>query len=168
MQYTSRRIPAFMALFILFSLGIAYYAEFYQGINPCPLCLLQRYLFIAAGVIALIAWIHGPARASRFIYAVLLWLVSLTGAALAGRQIYLQMLPPSANEVCLPGLDYLLQTMHWIDVLRLVITGTPECGTVQWRMLGMSMAAWSMIVFIIILLLTLYWAVRRSEPKAPK
>ena len=168
MQYTSRKIPALVTLIIAFCLGVAYFAEFYQGINPCPLCLLQRYLFMLVGVFALLAWVQGPGRIGRLVYAIFIWLGSLGGAALSARQIYLQMQPPGANEVCLPGLDYLLQTMHWVDVLRLVITGSPECGTIQWRLLGMSMADWSMIIFVIIVLLTIYWVVRKTSTESPK
>lgn len=151
------RIPWIVCILILLSLAIAYFAEFVQYVNPCPLCLLQRYTFIVLAMIFIFAAIHNPKTLGRIIYGCFMGLFSLTGIGLAARQVYLQLQPATVNQTCLPGFDYLLQTMHWTDVLRLVVTGSADCSSINWTMLGLSMAEWSLILFCVIFILTLVW-----------
>ena len=49
-------------------IGFALYLQHSLGLEPCPMCILQRYAFVAVGVIALAAAIQDPAplRSSNF------------------------------------------------------------------------------------------------------
>lgn len=152
-----RIYPIFSVLLIAISLSIAYYAEYVQHFMPCPLCLLQRYVFIFLGIIFIFAAIFNPKGVLHKVYGALISLVSLCGLALSIRQIYLQSLPPSSNIVCLPGMQYLFKTMSWFDALRTVLHGSQECGEVHWRMLGLSMAWWSAFLFVFLFIINIVW-----------
>ena len=53
-------------------LATAFYMEYVMGLEPCPLCWLQRYAFMAVGLIALAGAIHNPVAVGGRIYGVLL------------------------------------------------------------------------------------------------
>ena len=74
-------------------LGFGLYLQHVQNLEPCPLCIFQRYAFVVTGVIALLAAIHGPQRTGRVIYGALIILATGIGAVIAGRQTWLQQPP---------------------------------------------------------------------------
>jgi protein dithiol:quinone oxidoreductase len=149
MSFASRRTINLAALVI--SVGLltyAYYAQFYQGLEPCPLCIFQRVALMALAVIFLIAALHHPVAWGARVYAVLIVCAAAIGAAVAGRHIWLQSLPPDQVPECGPGLAYMLQAFPWSDTLRMVFTGSGECAQVDWRFLGLSMPAWVLVWFL--------------------
>ena len=86
-------------------MGYALFAQYVQGLPPCPLCVFQRVAVIALGVIFLLAAIHNPNAWGRGVYGGLALLSGIAGAAVAGRHAYLQSLPPDQVPECGPGLD---------------------------------------------------------------
>jgi len=131
-------------------LAYAYYLQFYQGLEPCPLCIFQRFAVIALGVVFILAAIHHPNRLGARIYAVLIGAAALAGAAVAGRHVWLQQLPPDQVPECGPGLEYMLDVFPLTDTLRMVFTGSGECAQVDWSFLGLSMPAWVLVWFVLL------------------
>jgi len=158
--------PSARIVFILgftFCLGlmlVALYLEHFKGLIPCPLCFVQRGFFILAGIVCLVAALHDPAALGRRIYAGLLLLFAALGAASAGRQIWLQSLPPDQLAACLPPLDFMLQVMPFTEVLAKVLHGTADCAEVSWTLAGLSIADWSLLAFCALILLALYQLLR--------
>jgi disulfide bond formation protein DsbB len=62
----------------------ALYLQYYEYQDPCPLCLLQRVVYIVLMVVFLLGALHGPRRTGAVVYSTLLVLVSLIGAGIAG------------------------------------------------------------------------------------
>lgn len=140
----------------------ALYLEHVVGLAPCPLCIVQRVAVIAFGLVCLLAALHGPARLGRRIYAALALLSAAGGAAMAGRQIWLQGVPPDELPACLPSLDYMLEALPFLETLRLLLHGTADCAEITWTLFGMSIAEWSLLAFIGMLLFALYQLLRRG------
>lgn len=129
-------------------IAFALYAQFNDGLTPCPLCIFQRIAFAAVGVVLLIAGLHAPrGPTGRRVYAVLALLAAAIGIAIAGRHTWLQHLPPDQVPLCGPGLNYLMEAMPVTNVIRTVLTGSGECAAVTWRLLGLSMPEWSLVWF---------------------
>ena len=126
-------------------MAYALYAQHGLGLEPCPLCILQRIAVIALGVIFLVAALHPAGPTGRRIYAVLLALVALAGSGVAGRHVWLTLLPPERVPACGPGLDFMLESFPLRDTLAMVLAGSGECATVTWRLLGLSMPEWNLI-----------------------
>ena len=126
-------------------MGFALYAQHGLLLDPCPLCVFQRVAVIAMGVIFLVAAIHNPGQWGAIIYSVLLALAALMGAGVAGRQLWLQSLPPDKVPACGPGLDFMLDAFPIAEVLQMVLSGSGECAEVSWTLLGLSMPAWVLI-----------------------
>src|SRR6266436_4365399 len=98
-------------------LAFGYYLQFAVGLEPCPLCIIQRILLFAAGV------------------------------AVAGRHVWLQHLPPEKRPACGPALDYLLSAFGPVEGLSRVLRGSGECGVVDWTLLSFSIPEWTLAAF---------------------
>jgi disulfide bond formation protein DsbB len=149
--------PFYLALFIvcLSLLGFGLYLEHVQGIEPCPLCAFQRMCYIAISLIALAAAIHNPDSWMRYIYSGLTLIASLIGAGIAGRQVWLQHLPPELVPECGPGLEYMMEVFPFMDAMKMIISGSGECAEVHWTFLSLSIAEWSLVCFSLIVIATL-------------
>jgi disulfide bond formation protein DsbB len=129
-------------------LSFGYYLQFHDGLDPCPLCIFQRIAFMTTGVLFLAAAVQAPGRTGNRIYAVLISLAGLTGAAISSRHIWLQNLPPGQVPECGPGLDYMLEVFPLTDTLKMAFTGSGECAEVSWSLFGLSMPAWALLNFL--------------------
>lgn len=146
---TFRRGAALGALVCALLLGYAYYLQYVRGLQPCPLCLVQRGFFYAVLIVFLLGALHGRLR---WLYASLVMLFAAGGAAAAGRQVWLQSLPPDKVPQCGPDLYFMLENFPLSRTLEKLITGTGECAVVDWSFLGLSIAGWSLVWFVILAL----------------
>jgi protein dithiol:quinone oxidoreductase len=161
LNWSFRTAFATCALVVAGLLGYAYYAQFHLGLEPCPLCIFQRVAMIVLFVVVLVAALHAPRGGGRRVYGALAALAALAGAAIAGRHVWLQHLPPDQVPSCGPGLDYLLDTFPLSETLRKVFTGSGECAEVHWRFAGLSMPEWTLACFALFLAGALYYGFRR-------
>ena len=155
-MHNSRKF--FVAVFTI-CLGLlifGLYLEHFQGLEACPLCIFQRVAYTAIMLIALIGAIHNPKNLLQIIYKLLIVISSIAGAAIAGRQIWLQHLPPELVPECGPGLDYMFNVFPFGEALKMIFTGSGECAEVKWRFIGFSIAEWSLIMFVGIFIATLH------------
>ncbi|MEE8264679.1 MAG: disulfide bond formation protein B [Gammaproteobacteria bacterium] len=135
-------------------LGFGMYLENVKDLEPCPLCIVQRIAFVITALLSLLAAIHGPRRIGVRIYSTFITLVSLGGAAVAARQVYLQHLPPEEVPECGPGLEYMLNTYPLAETLKIMLTGTGDCAEVVWTFLGLSIPSWALICFSLIVVVS--------------
>jgi protein dithiol:quinone oxidoreductase len=131
-------------------LAYALYTQFYQGLEPCPLCVFQRIGIALLGVVFLAAAVHNPRGRGGAVYACLLGVAALATLAVAARHVYVQSLPPGSLPSCGAPLASLLKFMPLWQVIRKVLTGSGECGEVSWRFLGLAMPAWVLIWALIL------------------
>jgi len=142
-------------------MGFALYLQHRLFLDPCPLCIFQRLAVIWIGGFALLAALHNPAGWGRRAYSLLVILGAGAGAAVAGRHLWLQHLPPGEVPECGPGLSYLLDTAPFLEVLRTVLLGDGNCAEVQWTFLGLSMPGWTLLWFLALGAGTLYVSLKR-------
>ena len=131
-------------------LAWAFWLEHVEGLEPCPLCMFQRVAFVVIALVFLVGTFHNPGRLGAWIYAILLFLASAAGAALATRQVWLQSLPKDQVPACGMGIGYMLETMPFFDVIRRVLEGSGECAEKGWVFLGLSIAGWTLAFFVAI------------------
>ena len=164
------RIPSRWLFFVIFLacaglMGYGLYLQHVRNLEPCPLCILQRYAFVAVGLIALVATVHGPGRIGRSVYGLLIALTAGAGAGVAARQTWLQHNPPIVLD-CGPDLAYMLDAFPLSQVLPKIFRGEGDCAKVTWTFLGLSIAEWALIWFVLLVLAGLYllFARRRRAP----
>ena len=125
----------------------SFYFEFVKDLAPCSLCILQRVTVMVMGLILLIALFHKPKAFGYKIYSTLISLSALAGVLIAGRQVWLQYVPSAQPSSCGAGLTYMLKNLPLSQTLNLVFQGSGECDQITWQFLGLSMAAWMLIIF---------------------
>ena len=150
----SRLTPrlGYLAGFLMSGGLIAYalYLQYYEYQDPCPLCLLQRVVYIALMVVFFAGALHGPRRPGALIYGAVLVVISLVGAGVAGRHVWLQHLPKDKVPECGPGLAYILDRFPLLDAFGKILRGSGECAEVGWTLLGLSAAEWSLAWFVLL------------------
>ncbi|MGE8289798.1 disulfide bond formation protein B [Stenotrophomonas sp. ATCM1_4] len=147
-------------------LAFAIFMQIKMGLEPCPLCIYQRIAFAAVGVLFLLGALHGPAsRGGRAFYGVLVFLAAAVGMGIAGRHVYVQLLPKDLGSSCGPPLSFLAETMGPFEVFRTVLTGTGDCGNIDWTFLGLSMPMWSLVWFVLLGLGALYAGFRARKTR---
>jgi len=147
---SGRTLPLSGAMLCIALVAAALYFQHAAGLEPCPLCILQRIAFIAIAVILLAAAAHNPRNRGRRAYAAVTGAVAALGALVAARHVWLQSLPAERVPECGPGLGYLLDAFPLQHALALVLRGSGECAEVQWQLAGLSMPAWSLAWLVLL------------------
>lgn len=128
----------------------ALYLQYYEYQVPCPLCILQRVVYIVLMIVFLFGALQGPRRTGAIVYSTLLVIVSLVGAGIAARHVWLQHLPKDKVPECGPGLGYILDRFPLISAFEKIFRGSGECAEASWRLLGLSIAEWSLVWFLLL------------------
>ena len=158
-----RLVFALIVVAIAGFFGVALYTQYVDGLQPCPLCMTQRGFYILTGLFALLGALHGRART---VYGWLVTLAALGGAGVATRQVWLQHLPKDEVPACGPTLQYMLETLPMGEVLARMFQGDGNCALVDWTLLGLSMAEWSLLCFLGLAAAGLWQALRRVPAAA--
>ncbi|MFZ1654755.1 MAG: disulfide bond formation protein B [Candidatus Moraniibacteriota bacterium] len=113
------------------------------GLTPCPLCIVQRFFYALVGLSALIGYMAWWPRLSVRVAGILVALFAFLGWLVAFRNVWLQRFPVAnaSDSGCAVSFGSL------IDDVVLALGGTGNCATVDWTLIGLSIADWSLIVF---------------------
>ena len=139
-------------------LAYGLYLQHVVGLEPCPMCIVQRYALVLVAVIAGLAAAAG--RPGVHVGGSLLMLASAGfGAFVAARQSWLQWYPP---EVVSCGRDFygMIETFPLQRAIPMIFKGGGDCTKVDWTFLGGSIANWSFLCFVGIVLVSA-WLISR-------
>ncbi len=136
-----------LAVVSLALIGVALVLQHVVGLDPCPLCIFQRIAYFALALFALIAAWLSPGAASRW-FGGLALVSALSGAGIAARHVWLQMNPTGMS--CGPGLGAMLENFPLTDMLPKVFRGSGDCSESAWTLLGLTIADWSLLWFVIL------------------
>jgi disulfide bond formation protein DsbB len=154
----------FLALFVLCIGEVCFgvvYLQWMKGIEPCPMCIMQRYALLGVGLVALVSVLHNR---GAIIYGALITLVALVGGGVAARQSWLQLYPPQTMG-CGPGLEYMMENFPLTEILPMLFRGEGDCSVVDWTLFGLSVANWGLVTFAGIAIVTpwVVWRFRRAR-----
>ena len=153
-----RRVWLLVCLGCIGLLAFGLYLQHVVGLEPCPMCIVQRYALVL--VAALAGAISASGRKGlQTGGVVLLLLVAGFGAFVAARQSFLQWYPP---EVATCGRDLygMIETFPLKRAIPMIFRGGGDCSVVDWTFLGGSIANWSFICFTLISLVCVAVLVR--------
>ncbi|MGV3741826.1 MAG: disulfide bond formation protein B [Burkholderiaceae bacterium] len=154
----TKAVSLAVGLVSLALLGVALYLQHVEQMLPCPLCVLQRYAFASIAIACL-----GTAFLSkkmRCIGAGIGVLAALSGAAIAGRHLWIM-----ANPATSCGIDPLETSLNTIPTARLMpflFKADGLCTTDYPPIFGLSIPHWALIWFALFAL-ALIWAVVKSR-----
>jgi protein dithiol:quinone oxidoreductase len=152
---TLTRGAGLVALACAGMLAFGMYLQHVVGLEPCPMCIVQRYALILVAVCAVFCWASGlkgsqkaaPGTLQKVLAAVAL-LFAGGGAFVAARQSFLQWYPP---EVMSCGRDFygMVETFPLQRAIPMIFKGSGDCTKVDWTFLGGSIANWSFVAFVV-------------------
>ena len=144
---TPRRTLAFIALVCVGLLAFGLYLQHVVGLEPCPMCIVQRYALVLVAVFAGLA-AASKRRGLQITGSLLGFVMAVGGAYTAARQSWLQWHPP---EVVSCGRDIygMIETFPLQRALPMIFRGAGDCSQVDWTFLGLSIANWSFIAFAV-------------------
>jgi len=161
--YSKPRIALF--IFALLMVLSSYYFEYLQGLAPCLLCYLQRWTLLAILFVCFLSLIFRH-QLIAIVTTVILVILSFGGLYFAIRQVWLQTQPHPEAYSCLPSIDVLYKTLPFTQFLKLAYQGTQDCGIVHFHLLGLSLAQWSLVGFIVLCIIvqSLIWPFFSTAP----
>lgn len=133
----------FFACFGLVALAL--WIQTRYNLEPCPLCISQRIVFMALGVLFLVAAIVN--KVPRF-FAAIQVLTALGGAGVAIRHWWIQVHKEEMVADCGVGFDYMFENFPLEKALKLVFKGTGDCAAIDWTFLGLTIPQMSLIAFV--------------------
>ncbi len=131
-----------------------FYLERVLYLDPCPLCILDRVVLVALGLVFAIALAHNPAPVFSRVYGLLASAFSLTGLGLAARHIWLQALPADEVPACGPDLYFMFETLPVLDTIRNILMGSGSCAEIQWTFAGLTLPQQTLLLFAGLLVLS--------------
>ena len=141
-----RRIWLLILLACVGLLSFGMYLQHVVGLVPCPMCIVQRYVMVLMGVVALFGVVFASRQAALLVGSSLT-LLATGGAYVAARQSWLQWYPP---EFASCGRDFygMIETFPLQRAIPMIFKGSGDCTKVDWTFLGGSIANWSFVAFV--------------------
>jgi len=130
------------------TVGLALIIQTQYQLNPCPLCISQRMVFMGLGVLFLIPAFIPPAHWLKKLFTALQVLTALGGAGVAIRHWYLQANKESMISDCGVGFDYMFENFPLEKAFKLLFRGTGDCAAIDWTFLGLTLPQLALITFV--------------------
>ncbi|MBS1229432.1 MAG: disulfide bond formation protein DsbB [Proteobacteria bacterium] len=132
-------------------------------LQPCHLCNLQRLIYL---VLAFFALCGVLLPGWRKLWSLLVALAAGGGVVAAAQQSWMQYAPQLATECGFGDPTLTEQLINWLGVkwpAMFMVTGF--CTNKEWVFLGLSLANWSGICFLVLLVAALWLLLRRETPR---
>jgi disulfide bond formation protein DsbB len=154
-----RRVLALVAVTCVAMLAFGLYLQHVVGLEPCPMCIVQRYALVLVAIVAAVAAV-ARSRGAHLVGAGLMVLFSGFGAFVAARQSWLQWNPP---EIASCGRDFygMIETFPLKRAIPMIFRGSGDCTKIDWTFLGGSIANWSFLGFVFFAVVGLVLFVRQ-------
>jgi disulfide bond formation protein DsbB len=128
------------------------------GLAACPLCIIQRMLYLLLAAIALPGLLLD--RGGRVVVALLLAGTAATGAFVAGYQVWIQRFAQEVN--CSANQPWWERMVDWAgERMPMLFEANGLCSDPAWKFLSLSIADWSLLIFSGLFVYSVY-ALRRQ------
>jgi len=138
MQPWPKCLPKFLVLAAVMPLAIAYYSQFFQGAEPCILCLYQRAPFAIVIILGIIG-ILKPELAPKT--AIVAGCIFLVGAGIASYHVGVEQHWWASAASCGGGLPDQVSVADFQKLLT--VKSAKACDEIDWALFGISMATYN-------------------------
>lgn len=161
-SYKVRLLNVYICFAVL--AGAVFYFEQYLGLEPCPMCVGQRLVFLAiiatASIGMFVRDIQGLiARISDYAGLSLMAL----GIYVAYHHVSLQNAAVDPFSPCMPSVDYIVKNLPFQEVVQSLFYGKAKCSDIEWSLFGISIPGYSLLTFSTLFVLNLVHLIRRSK-----
>jgi disulfide bond formation protein DsbB len=150
-QFLAGRAGYFLGAFGSFGLvPLAILIQVTNNLEPCPLCISQRIVYLTLALLLLIAGIHNPGLLGRRIYGGLHFIAAATGMGIAARHVWIQSHADQVMSECGAGFGYIFERFPLRRALELVFKGTGDCAVIDWTFHGITFPQLSFTAFTLL------------------
>lgn len=142
-----RRTYALICAACVAMLAFGMYLQHVVGLEPCPMCVVQRYALVLVAVFAGLAGATGRTGLQKT-WGLLALVASVGGAYTAARQSWLQWHPPEFVS-CGRDIYGMIESFPLQRAIPMIFRGSGDCSQIDWTFLGLSIANWSFICFTV-------------------
>src|SRR4051794_25757819 len=166
MMLTTRVFAGFVLAASAAVLGAALYSQYFAGLAPCELCLLQRWPWAVAITISIVALFVGHRRSLPWA-ALVLGLVFLASIGFAFYPLGVEQHWFAGPSACTSGnaapatIEEMRQQIFNAQIVR--------CDEPQWSLIGISLAGWNLLASIVMTLICAgaFWLARPAQRIGP-
>jgi disulfide bond formation protein DsbB len=155
---TGRRWLVAMAAVCFAAVAAALVSQYAYDMQPCPWCILQRLIFVVAGVVCVIAAVVAAPAARRSVTASALVLAVL-GAAAA---VWQHAVAAKSSSCNLTLADKVLTALHVESIAPWLFEVKATCADAAVSILGAPYEYWSLGLFVLLALAAINVIARRG------
>jgi len=156
-----RRAYGLICLACVLMLAFGLYLQHVVGLEPCPMCIVQRYALVLVALFTGLAAVF-RSRGLQVTGGVLALVSAIGGAYTAAAQSWLQWYPPEVVS-CGRDLYGMIETFPLKRALPMIFRGGGDCSKIDWSLFGLTLANWSFVAFAVLSVLLLVLLLRRSK-----
>jgi len=155
---SSRNALLLIAAVSLLLVGAALYLQHAKDMLPCPLCVIQRYLFLGVAIFSLIGAFANRIKA----LATLALLCALGGLVTVGKHLYVLAHPGFSCGI--DPMETMLNKIPTATAMPWLFRADGLCEAAQDTVFGLNVPQWSAVWFAI-LTLSLVWVLLRRASR---
>ena len=143
---------------LILAAAVAY--EKITGLLPCPLCWLQRGVFVGFFLLSLLALLLNRITASttvRWLLMAAFALVTAAGMGVALRHLYIKLNPSSVG--CGLDVETMLDFFPLTEALTQMLVGSSDCAQAA-NLMGLPLPVWSLTGYLALGGLVIYSLVK--------
>ena len=159
-----RRIPLLVVVASLASLAVAFASQYWGGLQPCVLCIYQRYPYGVAAALGIIGVLVAARPAWLRAILLLAALAFAVDAGIAAFHVGVEQGWWQGTAECGSTLDLTLSP----EELKAQLLNQPlvRCDDVAWSLFGISMAGYNFLYALALAVATLWFALRGRRTEA--
>jgi disulfide bond formation protein DsbB len=154
---SSRNALLLIAAVSLLLVGAALYLQHAKDMLPCPLCVIQRYLFLGVAIFSLIGAFANKIKA----FAALALLCALGGLGTVAKHLYVLAHPGFSCGI--DPMETMLNKIPTATMLPWLFRADGLCEAAQDTVLGLNVPQWSAVWFVILAAGLLWVLARRAR-----
>lgn len=129
--------------------AVAY--EKLTGLLPCPLCWLQRGVFVGFFLLSLctllLSRLTAATAAARWLFMAAFALVTAAGIGIAIRHLYIKLNPSSVG--CGLDVETMLNFFPLTEALTQMLVGSSDCAQAA-NLMGLPLPVWSLTGYLVL------------------
>lgn len=149
MNFSSIPLRAWFATLALGCFGLVAFGLALQEVYrlaPCPLCIFQRLLYLLIGGLAVAGFLL---PAAGLVWTGTIVALAVFGAGVAIYQTWMQLFPNLAPECSFTDPNLIERLVDWLGMhMPSLFLATGFCTSIDWTFLSLSMANWSVLIFL--------------------
>lgn len=146
LRRSTRAITA-MALLCAGLVGASFYVQHVLLVEPCPLCMIQRYTYLLLAIVFFAAALPGPRPGVQRGLLVLALVLVVAGGGVAAYQSRLQLFPVAQAATCAPSLSYMIDTLPMNELIGRLFRAHGDCSDTSFKIFGLTLAQLSLAAF---------------------